>query len=53
MLLRFGADMTQTEIDAALRISQMQLSRILRKALDRLSEIVHQQEQLRRARRCA
>jgi RNA polymerase sigma-B factor len=31
---------------AALGISQMQVSRILRKAIDRLSEIVHQQEQL-------
>jgi hypothetical protein len=31
----------------------MQVSRILRKALDRVREIVHQQEQLRRARHCA
>jgi RNA polymerase sigma-B factor len=53
MRLRFGADMTQAEIGAALGISQMQVSRILRKAIDRLSEIVHQQEQLQRARRCA
>ncbi len=53
MDLRFGADMTQAEIGAALGISQMQVSRILRKAIDRLSEIVHQQERLQRARRCA
>jgi RNA polymerase sigma-B factor len=51
--LRFGADMTQAEISDALGISQMQVSRILRKAIDRLSEIVHQQEQLQQARRCA
>jgi RNA polymerase sigma-B factor len=53
MRLRFGADMTQAEISAALGISQMQVSRILRKAIDRLSEVVHQQEQLQQARRCA
>jgi RNA polymerase sigma-B factor len=53
MRLRFGADMTQAEISAALGISQMQVSRILRKAIDRLSEIVHQQERLQQARRCA
>jgi hypothetical protein len=29
------------------------VSRILRKAIDRLSEIVHQQEQLQQASRCA
>jgi RNA polymerase sigma-B factor len=50
--LRFGADMTQAEISAALGVSQMQVSRILRQAIDRLREIVHQQEQLQ-ARRCA
>ncbi len=49
--LRFGADMTQTEIGAALGISQMQVSRSLRNAIDRLREIVHQQERLQRARR--
>ncbi len=51
--LRFGADMTQAEISAALGISQMQVSRILRQAIDRLREIVHQQERLQQARRCA
>jgi RNA polymerase sigma-B factor len=51
--LRFGADMTQAEIGAAVGVSQMQVSRILRRALDRLRELVHQQEQLPRARRCA
>jgi RNA polymerase sigma-B factor len=53
MRLRFGADLTQAEISAALGISQMQVSRILRKAIDRLSEIVHQQERLQQARRYA
>ncbi len=51
--LRFVADMTQAEIGDALGISQMQVSRILRSAIDRLREIVHQQERLQRARRCA
>jgi RNA polymerase sigma-B factor len=59
--LRFGADMTQAEIGAALGVSQMQVSRLLRRAIDRLSEIVYRQEQLQRAhqeqlqraRRCA
>jgi RNA polymerase sigma-B factor len=53
MRLRFGADMTQAEISAALGVSQMQVSRILRQAIDRLREVVYQQEQLQRARRCA
>jgi RNA polymerase sigma-B factor len=51
--LRFGADMTQAEIGAALGISQMQVSRRQRAAIDRLREIVLQQERLQRARRCA
>jgi RNA polymerase sigma-B factor len=51
--MRFGADMTQAEISAVLGVSQMQVSRLLSKAIDRLSEIVHQQERLQRARRCA
>jgi RNA polymerase sigma-B factor len=51
--MRFGADMTQAEISDAFGISQMQVSRILRRALDRLSEVVHQQERLQQARRCA
>jgi RNA polymerase sigma-B factor len=53
MRLRFGADMTQAEISAALGVSQMQVSRILSQAIDRLREVVYQQEQLQRARRCA
>ena len=37
LLLRFGADLTQAEIAAELGISQMHVSRILRKSLDRLA----------------
>ncbi len=38
LYLRFVCDMTQTEIAAELGCSQMQVSRILRRALSRLSE---------------
>jgi RNA polymerase sigma-B factor len=37
--LRFGEDLTQREIGERIGLSQMQVSRILREALDRLSEI--------------
>ena len=37
LLLRFGADLTQAEIASELGISQMHVSRILRKSLDRLA----------------
>jgi len=37
LALRFVADQTQTEIAAQIGVSQMQVSRILRKALDRLA----------------
>jgi RNA polymerase sigma-B factor len=37
--LRFGGDMTQREIGDHIGISQMQISRILRQALDRLREV--------------
>ncbi|HEX7300820.1 MAG TPA: SigB/SigF/SigG family RNA polymerase sigma factor [Solirubrobacteraceae bacterium] len=37
--LRFGEDLTQREIGARVGLSQMQVSRILREALERLSEI--------------
>ncbi len=36
--LRFEQDLTQAEIGALLGVSQMQISRILRRAIDRLSE---------------
>ncbi len=37
--LRFEEDLTQAEIGALLGVSQMQISRILRRAIDRLREI--------------
>ncbi len=39
LLLRFVEDMTQTQIAARIGVSQMQVSRILRRALARLSEL--------------
>jgi RNA polymerase sigma-B factor len=39
LLLRFARDMTQTQIAAQIGVSQMQVSRILRQALARLSEL--------------
>jgi RNA polymerase sigma-B factor len=38
--LRFGADLSQAEIGTALGISQMHVSRLLRRSLDRVSAIV-------------
>jgi RNA polymerase sigma-B factor len=37
--LRFGEDCTQAEIGAAIGVSQMQVSRIIRQSLARLREI--------------
>jgi RNA polymerase sigma-B factor len=37
--MRFGQDMTQTEIATRIGVSQMQVSRIIRRALDRLREM--------------
>jgi RNA polymerase sigma-B factor len=37
LMLRFGADLTQAEIAAELGISQMHVSRILRRSLDRMA----------------
>ncbi|MGI8506800.1 MAG: SigB/SigF/SigG family RNA polymerase sigma factor [Solirubrobacteraceae bacterium] len=39
LLLRFGADLTQTEIAERVGVSQMQVSRLLRGSLQRLREI--------------
>lgn len=39
LLLRYVRDMTQTQIAAQIGVSQMQVSRILRRALARLSEL--------------
>jgi RNA polymerase sigma-B factor len=38
--LRFGADLSQAEIGSALGISQMHVSRLLRRGLDRVETIV-------------
>ncbi len=39
LFLRFGADLTQTEIAERVGVSQMQVSRLLRKTLQRLREL--------------
>jgi RNA polymerase sigma-B factor len=39
LLLRFGSDLTQTQIAESVGVSQMQVSRILRRATARLSEL--------------
>jgi RNA polymerase sigma-B factor len=38
-MLRFVEDLTQTQIATEIGVSQMQVSRILRRALARLSEL--------------
>ncbi len=40
--MRFVEDMTQAEIGAVIGVSQMQVSRIIRRALERLREIAEQ-----------
>ena len=40
MRLRFEHDLTQTKIAEEIGISQMQVSRILRRSLDRLREVL-------------
>jgi RNA polymerase sigma factor (sigma-70 family) len=39
LFLRFGQDLTQTEIAARIGVSQMQVSRLLRSSLQRLREL--------------
>ena len=39
LFLRFSEDLTQSEIAARLRVSQMQVSRLLRRSLERLREL--------------
>jgi RNA polymerase sigma-B factor len=39
LMLRFVQDLTQTQIATHIGVSQMQVSRILRRALARLSEL--------------
>jgi RNA polymerase sigma-B factor len=43
--LRFEKDLTQAEIGALLGISQMQVSRIIRRGLDQLRDVAEQREQ--------
>jgi RNA polymerase sigma-B factor len=42
LYLRFGADLSQTEIAERVGVSQMQISRILRRSLGRLRELIDQ-----------
>jgi len=44
LALRFAADMTQTQIAQEIGVSQMQVSRILRRALNRLRELTEPDE---------
>ena len=39
LFLRFGADLTQSEIAERVGVSQMQVSRLLRRSLQRLREL--------------
>jgi RNA polymerase sigma-B factor len=45
LALRFGGDMTQTQIAQEIGVSQMQVSRILRRALGRLRELTELDEE--------
>ena len=44
LLLRFGEDLTQSQIAEMIGVSQMQVSRILRRALAQLSELTAAEE---------
>jgi RNA polymerase sigma-B factor len=44
--LRFGEDLTQTQIAERIGVSQMQVSRLLRRCLDRLRELTEAQTKL-------
>src|SRR5438270_6803269 len=46
LLLRFVEDMTQSQIAAMIGVSQMQVSRLLRRALEQLRELTQAEEQV-------
>ena len=50
--MRFMRDMTQSEIAERVGVSQMQISRLLRRALRTLREEAEAEAQLRPASRC-
>jgi RNA polymerase sigma-B factor len=45
VMLRFVQDLTQAEIGARIGVSQMQVSRLLRQALERMRAVARQAEQ--------
>jgi RNA polymerase sigma-B factor len=49
LYLRFGEDLTQAEIAERIGISQMQVSRLLRRAVRRLQEMTSERPRARRA----
>jgi RNA polymerase sigma-B factor len=49
LYLRFGEDLTQAEIAERIGISQMQVSRLLRRAVRRLQEMTSERPEVRRA----
>ena len=47
LYLRFGEDLTQSEIAARVGVSQMQVSRLLRRSLQRLREMTDDRQRSR------
>jgi RNA polymerase sigma-B factor len=44
--LRFEQDLTQAEIGALLGVSQMQISRIIRRAIDQIRDVADHQQRM-------